>query len=243
MTSIGLMLAVGLALVHGFISRLEVDAWMPEYRWISFTGGISMAYIFLEVLPELSQAQTEFAASFPQILGHLEHHTYLMALLGLTVFYGLDRLVLTSRQLNRTHHDRDRASTRVFWIHMAAFASLNLIFGYLLQDLSEHSLIECMVFFIAVALHFFIMDHGLREHHKALYDQRGRWWLTGAILIGAIAELFIHLDEAIVALVWAFLAGSIILNILKRELPEAQKTCFWSFLTGATLYSGLLLLI
>jgi len=233
-TSIGLMLAVGLALVHGFISRLEVDAWMPEYRWISFTGGVSMAYIFLEVLPELSQAQ---------ILGHLEHHTYLMALLGLTVFYGLDRLVLTSRQLNRTHHDRDRASTRVFWIHMAAFASLNLIFGYLLQDLSAHSLIECMVFFVAVALHFFIMDHGLREHHEALYDQRGRWWLTGAILIGAIAELFIHLDEAIVALVWAFLAGSIILNILKRELPEAQKTCFWSFLTGATLYSGLLLLI
>ena len=55
--------------------------------------------------------------------------------------------------------------------------------------------------------------------------------------------LTIQFNEAAVSKVWAFLAGSIILNILKRELPEAQKTCFWSFLGGATLYTALILLI
>lgn len=46
-----------------------------------------------------------------------------------------------------------------------------------------------------------------------------------------------------VAMVWAFLAGSILLNILKKELPEAERTCFWSFMGGASLYAVLIRLI
>ena len=59
---------------------------------------------------------------------------------------------------------------------------------------------------------------------------------------GAVVGQVSHLNEAAISVVWAFLAGSIILNILKRELPDDNKSCFWSFLGGTTLYAGLLLL-
>ena len=243
MPVIGFTLAIALALVHGFISRIEVESFIPKHRWLSFAGGVSMGYVFLDIFPELSHAQGALAQANFWLLNYLENHVYVLALLGLTTFYGLDRWVLTSRRSNLAAADVNRADISVFWIHIGAYALLNLIFGYLLIDLGDHGLWRCLLFFIAVALHFFIVDQGLREHHRNLYDRQGRWLLTAAIVVGAAAGMAIRVNEAAVSTVWAFLAGSIILNILKQELPEAQRTCFWSFLAGATLYTGLILSI
>ena len=85
-----------------------------------------------------------------------------------------------------------------------------------------------MLFFVAVALHFFVVDYNLMEHHKDHYDKQGRWLLAAAIMLGAIAAQAFHVEEAALAIVWSFLAGSFILNILKRELPDEQKSCFGS---------------
>lgn len=242
MDGIGLILSMGLAFVHAFASKLNIPRFIPEHRWISFAGGVSIGYVFLEIFPELSHAQEELEHSAIPFVAYLENHVYLLALLGLLVFYGLDIWAFMSRKLNHAAHNVERASPIVFWLHVLAFAILNAIFGYLLQDLSGHTIWDCILFFVAVALHFFIIDHSLREHHERPYDQFGRWLLTASIIGGAVAGQGLHLDEAAISIVWAFLAGSFILNILKRELPDENKSCFWSFIGGTTLYAGLLLL-
>lgn len=135
----GLVLAVGLALVHAFVSKLNVASVIPEHRWLSFAGGVSIGYVFLEVFPELSHAQEELEHSAIPFVAYRENHVYILALLGLLVFYGLDLLALTSRRLNRQTHHVDSAGTAVFWIHITAFTVLNAIFGYLLQALGAHS--------------------------------------------------------------------------------------------------------
>ncbi|NET59434.1 MAG: hypothetical protein F6K47_25815 [Symploca sp. SIO2E6] len=239
----GIVLAVGLALIHAFVSKLNVSALIPEHKWLSFAGGVSIGYVFLEVFPELGHAQEELEHSAIPMVAYLENHVYLLALLGMVIFYGLDIWALTSRRLNPTIDNTASQGSAFFWIHITAFAVLNGIIGYLLQNLGEHSLLQCILFFVAVALHLFIIDQGLREHHKTPYDQQGRWILTGAIIVGAIVGQAFHLQEAAISIIWSFLAGSLILNILKRELPDEQKSCFWSFVGGASLYTGLLLSI
>ncbi|MBP0021638.1 MAG: hypothetical protein J7647_29295 [Cyanobacteria bacterium SBLK] len=72
-------------------------------------------------------------------------------------------------------------------------------------------------------------------------DRYGRWLLTGAILVGAIAGQTIRFNALTIALIWSFLAGSIILNVLTRELPG--KSCFLSFLSGMLLYTVLILIV
>lgn len=239
----GFVLAVGLALIHAFVSKLNVFSFIPEFRWMSFAGGVSIGYVFLEVFPELSHAQAAIEHSEIPFFAYLENHVYMLALLGLLVFYGLDILALKSRQHNKLENNQDKTHYPVFWIHIAAFAVLNIIVGYLLQELTSHTLLQCLLFFAAIALHFFIIDHALREHHQASYDKYGRWLLTAAIMVGAIAGRALHLSEAGILAVWSFLAGSIILNILKRELPDEKQSCFFSFATGAALYTTLLLLV
>ncbi|NJL21613.1 MAG: hypothetical protein HC895_13625, partial [Leptolyngbyaceae cyanobacterium SM1_3_5] len=43
------------------------------------------------------------------------------------------------------------------------------------------------------------------------------------------------------AVLFAFLAGGIVLNVLKEELPEDRESHFWSFAIGAIGYAVLLL--
>ncbi|QUY40811.1 hypothetical protein [Acaryochloris marina] len=241
MVNPGIFLAIGLAVVHAFFSKLTIPAFIPHHKWLSFAGGVSIGFVFLEIFPELSHAQEEIEHAQLPLLIYLENHVYLLALLGLVVFYGLDSLVLQSRKANQDQKNTDNASTIIFWIHISAFALLNVILGYLLQDLGAHSLYTCILFFAALALHFFIIDHHLYEHHKTPYNQRGRWLLVAAIILGMILGQAAMLDKAGVLVIWSFLAGSIILNVLKRELPDEQESCFMSFIVGAALFTGLLL--
>ncbi len=39
-----LVLAAGLASIHAFASKLNIFAFVPEYRWVSFAGGVSIGY-------------------------------------------------------------------------------------------------------------------------------------------------------------------------------------------------------
>lgn len=114
MQVMGLILAIGLVFIHAFVPKLNVFAIFPEHRWISFAGGVSIGYVFLDIFPELSRAQLELEHSALPWLAYLENHVYLLALLGLLVFYGLDILVLTSRRFNLAKKNVDTASSAIF---------------------------------------------------------------------------------------------------------------------------------
>ena len=241
MLSPGLILAIALALVHGFATRLPIFSIIPRFRWTSFAGGVSLSYVFLEIFPELSHTQEELQHSDILLVKYLENHVYILSLIGLIVFYGLNLLAIRAKLPQHSAQKVGHQNSAIFWIQLGAYAMLNAILGYLLQDLSEHSLIACILFFITFALHFFTLDDNLREHQTSLYDKQGRWFLVGAIILGAVIGQTAHLSETAILIVWSFLAGSMILNVLKREIPDEKETCFGSFVSGTALFSILIL--
>ncbi len=228
----GLIMAITLAIIHGYIAKLPIFSLVPRFRWLSFAGGVSLSYVFLEVFPQLSKTQEALEHSKIPILNYLEHNVYLFSLIGLIIFYGLDLVASKSKKKN---------GSAAFWLHMSTFSILNVITGYLLQDLGNHNLVEGILFFIPIGLHFFIIDEHLREHHQLLFDKSGRWYLIGAIIFGSAIGQLGQLNEAAIAIIWSFLAGSIILNVLKHELPDQQNNCFVSFVIGNLLFITLLI--
>ena len=52
-----------------------------------------------------------------------------------------------------------------------------------------------------------------------------------------------EIPEVAIAVLVAFLAGGVVLNVLKKELPEERESRFWAFALGATLYAALLLVL
>ncbi|MDY6939243.1 MAG: hypothetical protein SWY16_16440 [Cyanobacteriota bacterium] len=243
MNIVGLLLAVSLALVHICAGKIQYLNYLRRRWWISIAGGVSISYIFLDILPELGQAQEEVEQSVGFFVKYLEKHVYLLALIGLAVFYGLEKLALRSRNYRQKMHDRDFTRVGIFWVHILSFAIYNGILGYLFREAEERGTLECFLLFFALALHFIVNDIGLREHHKYIYDRLGRWILAGAIVFGWLVGQAVRVDEAAIAAIWAFTAGGIILNVLKEELPEEQESHFGLFAAGAAIYSVVLLAV
>jgi hypothetical protein len=113
----------------------------------------------------------------------------------------------------------------------------------LFHESADHGLIACLLLFVTLGVHFVVNDLGLREHHKHAYDRIGRWVLAGSIMTGWVIGQTLELNPAAIATIWATVAGGIILNVLKEELPEERESDFGSFLLGAVGYGALLLTI
>lgn len=238
-----LLAAVGLAIIHIYSGKLLFMQEIPRNRWLSFGSGISVAYVFVHVLPELEKGQRQFETVQKFNLQFLENHVYVMALIGITVFYGLEKLAVSSRQQNQKEGEGDVTDQGVFWIHTISFATYNALIGYLLTHREEVGLWNLLLFFIAIGFHFLVNDYGLREHHKHQYDRQGRWILSGTVVFGWVLGQFSEIAEVIISGLFAFLAGGIVLNVIKEELPEERRSRFFSFLIGAVLYTILMLIL
>lgn len=236
-----LVAAICLVVLHLTAGKMRFLEGIPRSRWLSVAGGVSVAYIFIHVLPELSSGQEVVSRATGERLPFLEHHIYLVALLGLLAFYGLDRMALLSREHQRQKGAQEATSPGVFRLHIASFAVYNGIIGYLLLHREVPGLAGLFFFAVAMGLHYLVTDYGLREQHQEAYGRTGRWVLAAATLAGWGVGYVTAVPRAVIALLFAFLAGGVILNVLKEELPKERKSRFWAFAVGIVGYTILLL--
>lgn len=231
-----LIAALLLAAIHLFAHRLRFLHSIPRSRWLSMAGGASIAYVFLHLLPELGEGQETFGEYAGERFTFLDHHIYLIALIGLVLFYGLERLA-------RTHGapSKDHAPPAVFWIHIGSFTLYNALIGYLLLHGEGGELQALVLFALAMGLHFLVNDFGMLQQYAGVYERIGRWLLSAAVLGGWLLGYLTEVPALALAALTAFLAGGVILNVMKEELPEERRSRFSAFLLGAAGY-GLLLL-
>lgn len=236
----GLQIAfvIGLASIHLFAGKLQRLNALPRSAWLSFAGGVSVGYVFIHLFPALSDAHQTIEEHGPVVF--LEHNAYIAALFGLGVFYGLEQ---TAKQHTRRDRQHKRATPQkiksVFWIHIGSFSLYNALIGYLLVY-RDNQLPEVAFFFLAMGFHFLVNDHGLAQHHRHSYLAKGRWVLAAAVVIGWLVGNAFEVTEAVVSLLYAFVAGGLVLNVLKEELPEDRHSQFWPFAGGAALCAALL---
>ena len=223
---------VVLATVHLSAGRLQLAERDPRSRWLSIGGGVSVAYVFVHLFPEVGEAATTIERR-GAALAFAEHYGYLLALLGFVVFYGLE---LVARR-GATAGDPDDG-IGVFWIHLGSFAIYNGVVGFLLLDRELGGL---PAYVVAMALHFVVIDAGMRHHHGEPYDRWGRWLLASSIVAGLVAGHALETVELLFAVFVPFLSGGVVLNAIKDELPAERESRFWAFAGGALGFAGLLL--
>lgn len=237
------LLTVGLIFVHIFSKRLYILSEVHRHRFLSLSSGIAASYVFVFLLPELNNYQKMLESSLDnKILVLLEDHIYMVAMLGLVVFYGLEILVRKIRDVDDCSEDAE-ASMTIFNIHIGSFFIYNAIIGYLMIRGEYEGFLGHFIYFIAMSVHFITNDWSLRASHKDVYDRYGRWLLSFAVLIGWAVGAFLDIREVVVSLLAAFIAGGIILNVMKEELPENRKSNLPAFLFGVVSYTALILFL
>lgn len=87
-----------------------------------------------------------------------------------------------------------------------------------------------------MGLHFVLTDRGLAEHYPQRLAHSGRPLLAGALILGWLLAAVTAVPSTLtVTLLTALLAGGILLNVFKEELPSAGRSSFGWFLGGGRL--------
>jgi hypothetical protein len=225
-------------LVGGWFSESETSKQFWERRrWISAAAGISVAYVFVDLLPELGAQQRAFAAAMGNAgLLFVEERMYALALASFVLFYGLDHMVLSKREERRDAIITGERDT-IYLLHLAGFAVYSGVIGYLLLERAERGWLSLAAYTFAMAVHFLIVEHSLDEEHGGQHRSSGRWLLALSVLVGWLLSSAGHLSEATFARLFAILAGGVVITSIGHELPGERQGRFWPFCLGAGLFA------
>ena len=161
--------------IHILVGRLRFLDGTPRSRWLSFAGGVAVAFVFLHILPDLAAHQDEFAEGLGVSEVIAESAVNALALAGLVIFYGLERAVKLSRAASQESGAGDRTQDNVQYLHLVAYGAFNVLVGYLLLHREDTSGWGLALFFVAMALHFVTADFGMRQDNPHSYEKIGRW--------------------------------------------------------------------
>lgn len=228
--------AIAFAAVHLLIGRLHFLDTIPRSRWLSAAGGIAVAYVFVHLLPELSHHSGSLSEALG-LGGSAVPIGWAVALGGLVAFYALERMA----RRHDTREEGEHMPHEAFWLHLASFAFYNVLIGYLLLHREEEGWFALLAYAVAMGVHFVTNDFGLRQDYAHRYDQVGRWVLVAAVLSGWSLGVAVEVPEGVIAAAFALLAGGIVLNVLKEELPQERQSALGPFLGGAGVYGAAML--
>lgn len=229
--------------VHLYADRIRRAFAIPEEAVVSAAGGISVSYIFLHLLPEVAAGREPLGARLEDLTRPTPLHelaVFVVALLGFTVFYGLERLAARSGSPRDRGGDQEPQAA-AFGAHVAAFAVYNMAIAYTLGTRIDSDVIGAALFTVAIGVHILVVDRGMAEHYPRRFRRWGRFVLCGALAVGWAVALVLPTSATVVGVLMAGVAGTVLLTVLKEELPTARASRFGWFLGGLVVYSVLLI--
>ena len=169
MISPGLLSLCALAAIHLFANRPNVLGWIWRGPFLSFASGVSLSYVFVDLLPALAKGEPVLKRTFDPIIPYLELHTYLIALAGILFYYGVQ-----TRLSSKKHQ----------WLPISGYLLFNFFIGASLSDSSNPEIQPLALFTIAIGLHYFIRDHLAHIAQKKLLLASLIFILFAGYLIG-----------------------------------------------------------
>jgi hypothetical protein len=238
--------AAALAVLHLLAPRVHTLPGVPRRAIGSFAGGLAVAYVFLHLLPEVAagnEAVGELLEDVVAITPLLELSIFAVALAGFALLYGMERLAVQSGSPRGGPSAEGREPPHgVYLLHVGSFGVYNALITYTMPLRFRTGVLFALLFTVAMGLHFVLTDRTLAEHYPRRFRATGRYVLAGALVAGwVLAALFAPTSTVVVSLLTALLAGGILLNVFKEELPTgSDRSSFPWFLGGLLLYAALL---
>ncbi len=222
-----------------FGRRLQFPKWAHRRRVVSLFGGMTIAYIFMHLLPALHGGAILLSdTSSDGWPPPAEVRVFGLAMVGFIAFWGLEMMVW--RYARRGDYSKERGPLMLYFGGLAAYTWL---ITYVLVDPVEegHSLL--WLYAVAMVVHFLALSYSLQRDYGSYYESVGAKLLAGAALLGWIVGLLVHLPLAAVVLLGGLVAGGVIMNSILMELPREKEGLFIPFLTGALGYGVVLLFL
>lgn len=216
------------SLVHLF-STLIKKVPAIQSKFLSFGGGVAIAYVFIDLMPKLGRSDELVSHALEGVFPYFQRHVFIMALIGFLLFYVVDN----SQSILKKNGS--------YYLSISSYALFNFFVGYAVMDLNDPEVQPLALFTIAMALHYFTNDYSLSKEHGKKYDRFGKWLLIASLFLGGLVGAITSLPKTAVALISAFIGGGVIMNVTRHELPKENPHSMEFFFCGAAVYSIIIL--
>jgi len=192
---------------------------------VSFTAGLSVTYIFLELLPDVYAG-----------IGLVDRYVFLSLLVGFIIFHLAEKHIY--KQVQQQHQSD---LTR---IHLGGQFLYHFIVGILIVTFTQRSIIDGFLLLVPVTLHSGLSNLSSRGIHN--FDMKSRRIFKNRVkrvfyslspFYGAIVAFVIPFSGKLVAILTSFIAGILLYIVIREEIPPDRKGNPRLFLIGAVLYA------
>ncbi len=218
-------LSIILAAVHFFGEEIN-EKYPAKGPITSFSAGITVSYIFLQLLPELTTSTQRFG-----------NYTFLFALAGFATVHIAEKYIY--------HHDRDINELKHDFklLHTVFLFLYHLGIGIILYFLLQTDLVHGILFFVPVLFHTAISSLSLKELHEDILDSTPVRLLVS--ISAPVGSFLAHLLSPTVTqfhIVIGLIAGMFLYIATSDSLTPESKGEPWSFLAGVLLYTAIILI-
>ncbi|WP_179107311.1 hypothetical protein [Sediminibacillus massiliensis] len=228
MTLGNILIGMAYLFVQLFSNKLIASSKIGPNRWLSFSGGIAVSYVFVYVLPSLHKYQEEYGGKAGDLT--METELYFIGLIGVMLFYTVHK---AADKAERKHRNGEGS---FFWIQISFFGLYNMLIAFIVFGSGKEG-VEAAYYGIAIGFHYMAVSHDLWIEDPKRYEKFGRYILAGGIFTGWIVGILASFPPLILAIIFAFISGAMILNVLKKELPSEGKANLPAFLTGVLIHT------
>lgn len=225
--------------------------------WSSIAGGISVSYVFIQLIPELvnNTREVEKEANEQVIVTRL---VFLCAFIGFFTFYVVESIIMSFRVKDTVDFEDNEneyetmsqkiilprsKKTYLYVVHLVTFSTSNVVVGsLLLSRLRIFGMFSLWLYWIAFETLYIVIDFSSKNHFPRRYNSYGRWILFPFTLVGWFIGFFIRLPRVVQPLVSSTLAGITIMTVIKEQLPSPKGNPNIIMFVISSLIFGIILL-
>lgn len=216
--------------IHLLANELIPADRIKRLRWLSFSGGLAVSYVFVYVLPSMHREQQQLEDYASTLT--MESELYFIGLLGLLLFYGIEKSVSYANEKGLAKKNA------FFWLQVGFFTFYNMLIAYTVMATNVQG-IQAVFYGTAIGLHFIAVAHDLWRKDPDRYRKTGRFILASGIFIGWGIGISVQLTAVMQSIIFAFISGAMILNVLKNELPKERDAHFPTFAFAIISYTSI----
>lgn len=219
--------AVTIAVIHLFGDRLSDDMDGKHEAITSFAVGVTITYVFLQLLPEHHRGIT-----------HLGEAGSLTVLVGFSLIYLAEKYAYqhekTAEALRRDFKD----------IHATFLFLYYFAIGTLLTYLAHQDLVHATLFFIPISFHTAISSLSLIElHEEHLNNVWVRIAITVAALLGTAFATFVTLNATAFHIVLGVVTGMFLYVAIRDAMPSRDYGRPALYILGTVFYTLVMLYV
>jgi hypothetical protein len=222
------LLMLILAAINYFSDRYNIYSGAAHHKlkFISFIAGISLAFLFLDILPDIYNTQNRIEISIALVL-------------GLVIFFSIEKFIYQHERFKnkKMRADLERLHSWILFLD-------NFLLGLVFSRLFSGDILHTIILFLPIGA--FNVIQGIALHGKYQQNNKSKKFsdifLAFSALYGFLFSLLIKIPEFTTLLITSFIAGSFFIIILKETMPSEKRANTFFLILGILFYSILLLL-